>query len=45
VPFEIWAELSISWQGSMDLLGPLLDAGVLEKIGGNKTGRYVLTQS
>jgi len=29
-------------QGAMDLLRPLLDAGVVEKVGGNKTGRYVL---
>jgi len=44
-PSQIWAELSISRQGAMDLLRPLLDAGVVEKVGGNKTGRYVLKQS
>jgi len=43
-PSQIWAELSISRQGAMDLLRPLLDAGVVEKVGGNKTGRYVLKQ-
>jgi len=26
----------------MDLLRPLLDAGVVAKVGGNKTSRYVL---
>ncbi|MDQ6966161.1 MAG: helix-turn-helix domain-containing protein, partial [Mariprofundaceae bacterium] len=41
-PAEIWAALGVSRQGAMDMLRPLLDAGVVEKIGGNKTGRYVL---
>jgi Fic family protein len=41
-PAEIWEALGISRQGAMDLLRPLLDAGVVEKVGGNKTGRYVL---
>jgi hypothetical protein len=26
----------------MDLLNPLLEAGLVEKIGGKKTGRYTL---
>ncbi len=41
-PAEIWAALQISRQGAMDLLRPLLDAGLVEKVGGKKTGRYVL---
>jgi Fic family protein len=41
-PAGIWKALGISRQGAMDLLRPLLDAGVVEKVGGNKTGRYVL---
>ena len=41
-PGEIWAALGVSRQGAMDLLRPLLEAGVVEKVGGNKTGRYVL---
>ncbi len=41
-PAEIWAALGVSRQGAMDLLRPLLEAGVVEKVGGNKTGRYVL---
>lgn len=41
-PGEIWKALSVSRQGAMDLLRPLLDAGLVEKIGGKKTGHYVL---
>jgi predicted HTH transcriptional regulator len=39
-PAEIWAALAISRQGAMDLLRPLLEAGMVEKIGGKKSGRY-----
>lgn len=41
-PPEIWAALGVSRQGAMDLLRPLLDAGVVEKLGSRKTGRYAL---
>lgn len=41
-PGEIWKALGVSRQGAMDLLRPLLDAGLVEKLGGKKTGRYVL---
>ena len=41
-PSDIWKALGVSRQGAMDLLRPLLDAAVVEKVGGNKTGRYVL---
>lgn len=41
-PSEIWDALSVSRQGAMDLLHPLLEAGLVEKIGGKKTGRYNL---
>lgn len=44
-PAEIWEALGVSRQGAMDLLRPLLDAGVVEKVGGHKTGRYVLKNS
>jgi len=44
-PAKIWAAMEISRQGAMDLLRPLLDAGVVEKIGGKKTGYYTLRQS
>jgi Fic family protein len=42
-PAELWAALAISRQGAMDLLRPLLAAGLVEKIGSKKTGRYKLT--
>jgi Fic family protein len=41
-PAEIWAALGVSRQGAMDLLRPLLEAGLVEKVGTRKTGRYVL---
>ncbi len=41
-PGEIWKALGVSRQGAMDLLHPLLDAGLVEKTGGKKTGRYSL---
>jgi Fic family protein len=41
-PNEIWSTLSISRQGAMDLLKPLIAAGLVEKVGGAKTGHYVL---
>jgi predicted HTH transcriptional regulator len=43
-PAQIWAAMPISRQGAMGLLRPLLDAGVVEKIGGKKTGHYALRQ-
>jgi len=41
-PTEIWKTMGVSRQGAMDLLRPLLDAGVVVKVGGKKTGRYAL---
>jgi predicted HTH transcriptional regulator len=41
-PSELWGALRISKQGAMDLLRPLLAAGLVEKIGTKKTGRYSL---
>ena len=43
-PGEIWKALGISRQGAMDLLNPLLMAGLVEKTGTRKTGRYCLRQ-
>ena len=43
-PAEVWAGLSVSKQGAMDLLRPLMESGLVEKIGGKKTGRYCLKQ-
>jgi len=42
VPGEIWKALGVSRQGAMDLLRPLLDVGLVEKVGGKKTGYYAL---
>jgi Fic family protein len=44
-PAEIWEALGVSGQGAMDLLRRPPDAGGVEKVGGNKTGRYVLKSS
>ncbi len=41
-PSELWDSLSLSKQGTMDVIRPLLDAGLVEKIGGKKTGKYCL---
>jgi len=42
-PAEIWEELAISRQGAMDLLKPLLEAGLVERVGTKKSGVYRLT--
>ncbi len=44
-PAEIWAAVGVSRQGAMDLLHPLIEAGMVEKTGGKKTGRYSLRKS
>lgn len=41
-PAELWTALDVSKQGAMNLLKPLLEAGVVEKRGGKKTGRDAL---
>lgn len=41
-PAELWAALDISRQAAMNLLRPLLEAGLVEKLGTRKTGRYAL---
>jgi len=41
-PAEIRAALKVSKQGAMDLLRPLLKAGLVKRVGTLKTGRYVL---
>lgn len=42
-PREIWDALGISKQGAMDLLRPLLEAGLVKRMGTPKNGRYLLT--
>lgn len=44
-PGEIWKALGVSRQGAMDLLKPLMAANLVEKVGGKKTGHYVLKQA
>lgn len=41
-PRELWDGLRISKQGAMDLLRPLLKAGLVKRVGTLKHGRYVL---
>lgn len=41
-PADLWAALSLSKQGTLDLLRPLISVGLVEKIGNKKTGRYAL---
>jgi Fic family protein len=41
-PREIWSGLRISKQGAIDLLRPLLKAGLVKRVGTLKHGRYVL---
>jgi Fic family protein len=41
-PSKIWAALKVSKQGAMDLLHPLVKAGLVKRVGTLKTGRYVL---
>lgn len=41
-PKEIWDALGLSRQGAMDVINPLLEAGIIEKVGSKKTGQYQL---
>ena len=41
-PREIWDGLAISKQGALDLLRPLIEAGLIERVGTLKHGRYTL---
>jgi Fic family protein len=40
-PREIWAGLKVSKQGALDLLRPLIKAGLVRRVGTRKTGRYI----
>jgi DNA-binding MarR family transcriptional regulator len=42
-PSEIRSALGISKQGALDLLNPLIDAGLVKRVGSRKSGRYILT--
>jgi Fic family protein len=41
-PREIWDGLGVTRQGAIKLLQPLMDAGLVRRLGTRKTGRYVL---
>jgi DNA-binding MarR family transcriptional regulator len=41
-PSAIWEALGVSRQGAMDLLKPLIKAGLVKRIGTKKTGQYIL---
>jgi Fic family protein len=41
-PAELWAALKVSKQGAMDMLRPLLKAGLVKRVGTLKSGRDVL---
>ena len=41
-PREVWDGLGVSKQGAIDLLRPLMKAGLVKRVGTLKTGRYVL---
>lgn len=41
-PSELWTAMDLSKQGTLNLLHPLIEAGLVEKIGTRKTGRYAL---
>jgi Fic family protein len=41
-PREIWDALGVSKQGALDLLRPLIRAGLVKRVGTRKTGRYML---
>jgi len=41
-PREIWAAVKVSRQGAMDLIKPLIEAGLIVREGTRKSGRYRL---
>lgn len=41
-PRRIWEALGVSRQGAMDLLRPLLAAGLVRRVGTKKSGKYTL---
>lgn len=43
-PREIWDHLEVSRQGAMNIITPLIEAGLIEKRGTKKSGRYFLVR-
>lgn len=44
-PSQLWEALGVSRQAAMKLMRPLIDAGIIEKVGPKKSGRYTLKNS
>lgn len=42
MPSEIWEALGISKQGALNLLNPLIKAGLIKRVGTRKSGKYML---
>jgi len=41
-PQEIWDALGVTRQGAIKLMQPLIDAGLVQRVGTRKSGRYIL---
>jgi Fic family protein len=41
-PSEVWKELKVSKQGAAKILKPLIDSGLIQRIGTRKSGKYVV---
>ena len=41
-PRELWDALGVSKQGTLDLLRPLIKAGLVKRVGTKKAGQYIL---
>jgi len=41
-PRELWDALGVSKQGTLDLLRPLIKAGLVKRVGTKKVGQYIL---
>lgn len=42
-PRELWDYLGVSKQGALDLLRPLIEVGLIQRIGTKKNGQYILS--
>jgi Fic family protein len=43
-PREIWDALGMTRQGAAKLIKPLMEAGLMRRVGGKKTGKYIEAQ-
>ena len=42
-PREIWEHLDVSKQGALDMLRPMIEAGMIKRVGTIKSGKYLLS--